>query len=263
VNGDVYGPKLREMVADAALPPGYGIWDCHAMFDRDVSGTITKKEFVQGMGRLIFSNDFQRSAMTQIAISDVLTELKAVETKVLAEIDNLRIGMGLAEPAKPAQPTEQPTETPNAAEDAVNNDTDERLAHVDELHVQPAYDNLPSCRALVERLQEPLAKLLSDALPADLSVPPPAPVHAASILAPEGDNTVTERCGQGCYPGMRALETRRGARGRKCADDRLPREEMGQLWAADDAVPAGGAENYLAPGLQPENMDSEVGTVSF
>merc|ERR1712242_504270 len=71
-----YGPRLHELTKHVKLPVGYEVTDCHAMFDRDTSGTITQKEFVEGMGRLIFSNEFQRNCMVQSSIADVMLKLK-------------------------------------------------------------------------------------------------------------------------------------------------------------------------------------------
>merc|ERR1719221_392459 len=73
----VYGRKIATLVQEVSLPMGFTMADCHGMFDRDASGSITREEFVDGMGRLIFSNEFQRSCIVQSSISDVLIEVKA------------------------------------------------------------------------------------------------------------------------------------------------------------------------------------------
>lgn len=80
-----HGNPIKALVSGVSLPEGFTILDCHPMFDRDATGSIERDEFIQGMKRLIFSNAFQRSCMTQSAIADVLVEVKAVESR-LAEM---------------------------------------------------------------------------------------------------------------------------------------------------------------------------------
>merc|ERR1719468_1380259 len=88
-HSEEFGADITALVKDVSLPVGYEVTDCHAMFDRDASGSITEQEFVEGMGRLIFSNEFQRSCMVQSSIADVLVEMKAVEQRLLLRIGEL------------------------------------------------------------------------------------------------------------------------------------------------------------------------------
>jgi len=81
-----HGGKVDELIRGVNLPHGYSIVDCHAMFDRDATGCITKQEFVRGMKRLIFNDVFQRQCMMQSSIADVLVELKAGQKAVIHEL---------------------------------------------------------------------------------------------------------------------------------------------------------------------------------
>jgi len=95
-----HGPIISELMKNVHLPHGFTIATLHKMFDRDSSGTITHREFVEGMGRIIFNSSFQRDVMLQSSIASVLHEMKAMEGRMLqemhAEFDKLRKDMAVA-----------------------------------------------------------------------------------------------------------------------------------------------------------------------
>lgn len=86
VNSEEHGEKIQQLLETVELPIGYEVTDCHTMFDRDVSGTITEEEFSLGMGRLILSTDFQRSFIIQNSIADVMAKVAEVEVNTQIKI---------------------------------------------------------------------------------------------------------------------------------------------------------------------------------
>lgn len=70
-------PDLRDLLMTCGLPRGFDIGDLHLIFDEDHGGTVDKEEFVTGMFRLIFNNEFQRDCCTLLTVAQVKAELKA------------------------------------------------------------------------------------------------------------------------------------------------------------------------------------------
>lgn len=182
-----YGEQIKELVASVSLPAGYEIHDCHAMFDRDASGTITEEEFVQGMGRLIFSNDFQRGCIVQSSIADVLLEMKAIETHIFNRMDKMeekfmagftRNGQQDAFAGGIAA-----RQTAKVAESSSDNISVWRQSFPDPLQESPK--DLPKCRALLERLREPLAVLLANDLMNKAATLPPVDERETLLGAPD------------------------------------------------------------------------------
>merc|ERR1719253_1698114 len=62
-------PSLVEALEHVELPYGFSMSELHCMLDKDGDGELTKGEFGQGMKRLIFSNDFQRTTLLMLAIA--------------------------------------------------------------------------------------------------------------------------------------------------------------------------------------------------
>lgn len=137
------GEEIKELLGEVELPEGYEIQDFHAMFDKDTSHSLTRHEFVHGMKRLIFSNDFQRNCMMQSSIAEVLVEMKALE----ARLRNVIVGE-FEKMTKEAASAQRGT----AGGCGGSGGYDEPL-------LQPAPSRsllLLACRELVDRLQQPL-----------------------------------------------------------------------------------------------------------
>jgi len=211
VKSEKFGHHIHQMMDAVSLPHGYQLTDCHAMFDRDASGTITQQEFVQGMGRLIFGNDFQRSCMVQSSIADVLMELKRVEMKLSDRFDQLDAKLDgrssvAVEPTRPSPPQSHRDVVKQAASamlsavessDAKWSASDREIPH----EMTPRAflpQDLPSCRALVERLREPLAMLLADDLSAKATiVAKSAALQPAAITSQQPGTPGTSIVGSG------------------------------------------------------------------
>merc|ERR1712216_894436 len=68
-------------------PKGWTLDDLHTMLDADGGGTLTREEFCDGMHRLIFGNDFQKSCMNMLIagqIKQVGNEIKVTTSEELA-----------------------------------------------------------------------------------------------------------------------------------------------------------------------------------
>merc|ERR1719247_701392 len=56
------------------LPRGFCISDLHLIFDEEYEGLVTKDEYLNGMMRLIFGNEFQRSCCLQLTAAQIKKE---------------------------------------------------------------------------------------------------------------------------------------------------------------------------------------------
>lgn len=159
-----HGPRIKALTEGVNLPDGFNLEDCHAMFDKDATNNINHEEFVQGMKRLIFSNDFQRSCMTQASIADVLFEVKRAEERIKDQLKELLAvfhgGMKVDSADDPGGRgpgggtlfVPPPLLTQNTAIKAYQ----EKAKDVQDSGDQ----DLVACRQLADRLREPLAQFL-------------------------------------------------------------------------------------------------------
>lgn len=67
-------PELLELLQSCDLPRGFDIGDLHLIFDEEREGKVSKEEFLDGMFRLIFNNEFQRS----VCILNTVAQVKAM-----------------------------------------------------------------------------------------------------------------------------------------------------------------------------------------
>lgn len=80
-------PELMKLFIDCDLPRGFTISDLHLIFDEKYGGTVDKEEFVTGMFRLIFNNEFQRDCCTLLTVAQVKAEVKTVVTELKDELE--------------------------------------------------------------------------------------------------------------------------------------------------------------------------------
>merc|ERR1719469_1126537 len=69
-------PELVEVLRDIELPRGFTLNDIYLMFDEELGGGLSKQEFVNGMFRLLFSDDYQRSCMLQLSVAEIKRDTK-------------------------------------------------------------------------------------------------------------------------------------------------------------------------------------------
>jgi len=161
INSEAHGSNISNLIRDVKLPVGYDVTDCHAMFDRDATGTITQKEFVEGMGRLIFSNEFQRSCMVQSGLADVMVEMKAIEVRLCVRLDQLEENILGKVKASPAELPGSPPLYGASCEDAYVDHTSAALPQATDRQAELSASRR-TCKQLLQRLREPLALLLTD-----------------------------------------------------------------------------------------------------
>mmetsp|Transcript_51283 Transcript_51283/g.115516 ORF Transcript_51283/g.115516 Transcript_51283/m.115516 type:complete len:689 (+) Transcript_51283:81-2147(+) len=70
---ELYAAAMREdmmnCLQNVDLPYGFTVFDLHHMLDLNGDGDLTKDEFIQGMKRLVYSTDFHRMCLLQLASS--------------------------------------------------------------------------------------------------------------------------------------------------------------------------------------------------
>merc|ERR1719498_2011783 len=81
------------MLKTVGLPKGFDIGDLHLIFDDTYGGTVDKTEFLKGMTRLIFNNEFQRDCCTLLTVAQVKQEVKKAFVELKQELKLHREGM--------------------------------------------------------------------------------------------------------------------------------------------------------------------------
>eukprot|EP00747_Dinoflagellata_sp_TGD_P112438 gnl/TRDRNA2_/TRDRNA2_171472_c3_seq3.p1 gnl/TRDRNA2_/TRDRNA2_171472_c3~~gnl/TRDRNA2_/TRDRNA2_171472_c3_seq3.p1 ORF type:complete len:415 (-),score=25.31 gnl/TRDRNA2_/TRDRNA2_171472_c3_seq3:80-1324(-) len=77
--------SLQDMLSDLGLPSGFTLGDVHQMLDRDGDNQLSAKEFEEGLIRLINSDDFQRTCMLQLDLSQCqanMVEIKSMHSDI-------------------------------------------------------------------------------------------------------------------------------------------------------------------------------------
>jgi len=79
-------PEICEELRDMGLPKGFTFEDFHTMLNLDGRDGLDRTEFVDGMHRLIFSNEFQKACLLQLGIGQV-----KVVAQQLSDLGNNRM----------------------------------------------------------------------------------------------------------------------------------------------------------------------------
>lgn len=82
----VSNPRLHKLLRHIDLPVGFTAEELFNMLDLDGSGKISRSEFIGGIFRLIFSNDFQRQCLTILRDTQTKKLLNAVREQIIEEI---------------------------------------------------------------------------------------------------------------------------------------------------------------------------------
>jgi voltage-gated sodium channel len=101
-------PGLLEHISQLDLPRGFHVSDLHLMLDEEYEGSVSKKEFLNGMFRLVFSDDFQRNCCIMLTVAQVKKEVKdglkqAVEEIMSAFRKGVQASNGISGPNSPAR----------------------------------------------------------------------------------------------------------------------------------------------------------------
>merc|ERR1719282_972741 len=67
---------FRDILFDLNMPLGFTMEDLQAMLDEDQDGSIKHKEFVQGLQRLIYCNEFQHVCLAKLERARLLHNIK-------------------------------------------------------------------------------------------------------------------------------------------------------------------------------------------
>eukprot|EP00747_Dinoflagellata_sp_TGD_P047887 gnl/TRDRNA2_/TRDRNA2_145271_c0_seq2.p1 gnl/TRDRNA2_/TRDRNA2_145271_c0~~gnl/TRDRNA2_/TRDRNA2_145271_c0_seq2.p1 ORF type:complete len:569 (+),score=102.39 gnl/TRDRNA2_/TRDRNA2_145271_c0_seq2:244-1707(+) len=80
---------LENIMNDLDLPAGWTAKDLHTMLDEAGNGVLSAAEFLEGMFRLVFANDFHRSCLNRIAANQIKHQLYVLDRKVDRNFEDL------------------------------------------------------------------------------------------------------------------------------------------------------------------------------
>lgn len=83
-------PKFVDMLKQINLPLGFGLNDLYLMLDQDMNNQVTSREFVDGMYRLVYSNEFQHICLAHLSIAQVKQQVKQAQRDMLREVGKVR-----------------------------------------------------------------------------------------------------------------------------------------------------------------------------
>jgi len=164
-------PRLHKLLRLIDLPVGFTIEELFSLLDVDGSGILSRAEFIGGMFRLIFSNEFQRGCLTQLGETQLKRCIWTVRDEILQDIRHehhrlLNEIRELVDPVRPAatgdhtrvtsadRASNNGSQTPHATCDSTSSTcycftSEDRRARVDAYLA--AADHLPDLRLRLER----------------------------------------------------------------------------------------------------------------
>jgi len=72
-------PSLTELLREIQLPFGFTVDELFLMLDEDGDGFISRNEFIGGLFRTVFSNEFQRECMLRLGQAHVKHTISAMK----------------------------------------------------------------------------------------------------------------------------------------------------------------------------------------
>eukprot|EP00747_Dinoflagellata_sp_TGD_P080420 gnl/TRDRNA2_/TRDRNA2_160884_c3_seq1.p1 gnl/TRDRNA2_/TRDRNA2_160884_c3~~gnl/TRDRNA2_/TRDRNA2_160884_c3_seq1.p1 ORF type:complete len:481 (+),score=103.00 gnl/TRDRNA2_/TRDRNA2_160884_c3_seq1:122-1444(+) len=81
---------ITGVMSSLDLPPGFTPVDLHAMLDTGCDGKLSTREFIEGMFRMVFSNDFHRACMSQLAVNQLKGHIVRMEKNMQQEFDGIK-----------------------------------------------------------------------------------------------------------------------------------------------------------------------------
>ncbi len=85
-------PVLMEELRAMEFPRGFRLRDLHLMFDQEYSSTLTKDEFVNGMFRIIFNDEFQRDCCVLLNIAQMRQQMQDNFERLHNDLKELKVG---------------------------------------------------------------------------------------------------------------------------------------------------------------------------
>lgn len=85
--------KLHELLQKVDFPHGFTYTEFHAMLDQDGSGHLSQSEFINGMLRLVYNDQFQRDCMFQLTMGQIKANQRKLHKEMKAFIQELYSGI--------------------------------------------------------------------------------------------------------------------------------------------------------------------------
>jgi len=91
-------PEMEDFLRRIDLPPGFSLAELHMMLDQDGSGLLDRDEFILGMYRLIFCNEFHAHCLDHLSVARTQRAIQRVSATLKHDIqeacDQLRADFG-------------------------------------------------------------------------------------------------------------------------------------------------------------------------
>merc|ERR1711862_792395 len=78
--------ELVEAFGGLRLPSEFNLHELHQMLDVDGNGWVSRKEFLSGMKRLLYSNSFQRDCLFMLNMGQIKTQVFLQMEKMKKEL---------------------------------------------------------------------------------------------------------------------------------------------------------------------------------
>merc|ERR1740138_1967908 len=85
--------KLHELLQKVDFPHGFTYTEFHAMLDQDGGGHLSQSEFINGMLRLVYNDQFQRDCMFQLTMGQIKANQRKLHKEMKAFIQELYSGI--------------------------------------------------------------------------------------------------------------------------------------------------------------------------
>jgi len=79
-------PSLIRLLREVDLPAGFTLEDLFCILDADGSGILSRSEFIGGLFRLLFSNEFQRQCLARLGEAQLRQTILTVKTEIMMEM---------------------------------------------------------------------------------------------------------------------------------------------------------------------------------
>jgi len=79
-------PSLVRILREVDFPAGFTLQDLFQLLDTDGSGILSRNEFVGGIFRLLFSNEFQRQCLARLGEAHLRQTFLAIKEELIMEI---------------------------------------------------------------------------------------------------------------------------------------------------------------------------------
>jgi len=79
-------PRLVELLTKIKLPFGFTVEELFATLDQRNNGQISRNEFIGGLFRIVYSNDFQRQCLLRLGQTRVLQSMAKMKEEIIIEM---------------------------------------------------------------------------------------------------------------------------------------------------------------------------------